>query len=194
MSDLFHEDVPDDYIAAGRPRDAAGQLAHLSGADQALGADARPAPDRRSRDAADAPHIWWGVSVENRQHGLPRIDHLRAAPAGVRFLSVEPLLEDLGADRPGRHPLGDRRRRERPRGPADGADWVASIRDQCQAAGVGLLLQAVGRRPQGQAGRTLDGRTHDESPPRPHRPLPSRAERLAAVAEVEALAEAWHGT
>src|SRR5216684_1318308 len=47
-------------------------------------------------DAADEPHIWWGVSVENRKHGLPRIEHLRAAPARVRFLSIEPLLEDLG--------------------------------------------------------------------------------------------------
>ena len=44
--------------------------------------------------AADQPHIWWGVSVENRKYGLPRIDHLRAAPAKVRFLSIEPLLED----------------------------------------------------------------------------------------------------
>jgi protein gp37 len=42
--------------------------------------------------AATEPHIWWGVSVENRKHGLPRIDHLRAATARVRFLSIEPLL------------------------------------------------------------------------------------------------------
>lgn len=40
-------------------------------------------------------HIWWGVSVEDRKYGLLRIDHLRATPA-VRFLSIEPLLEDLG--------------------------------------------------------------------------------------------------
>jgi protein gp37 len=43
------------------------------------------------------PHIWWGVSVENRKHGLPRIDELREGPASVRFLSIEPLLEDLGS-------------------------------------------------------------------------------------------------
>src|SRR5260370_8283294 len=47
--------------------------------------------------AAAEAHIWWGVSVENKKHGLPRIDDLRAAPARVRFLSIEPLLEDLGA-------------------------------------------------------------------------------------------------
>ena len=46
--------------------------------------------------AASAPHIWWGVSVENRKHGIPRIAHLQRAKAKVRFLSVEPLLEDLG--------------------------------------------------------------------------------------------------
>src|SRR5260370_38137185 len=45
---------------------------------------------------ANSQHIWWGVSVENRKHGLPRIEHLRQAPAVTRFLSVEPLLEDLG--------------------------------------------------------------------------------------------------
>jgi protein gp37 len=55
---------------------------------------------RSSRQAAalfnHLPHIWWGVSVEDRVHGLPRVEHLRQAPAVVRFLSVEPLLEDLG--------------------------------------------------------------------------------------------------
>lgn len=48
------------------------------------------------RAAAKAPHIWWGVSVENRQHGLPRIAKLRSARPAVAFLSIEPLLEDLG--------------------------------------------------------------------------------------------------
>ena len=48
------------------------------------------------RDAAAAPQIWWGVSVENRRDGLPRIRDLRKSPAVTRFLSVEPLLEDLG--------------------------------------------------------------------------------------------------
>ena len=47
--------------------------------------------------AAEQAHIWWGVSVENRQHGLPRIDLLRDSPAQVRFLSIEPLLEHLGS-------------------------------------------------------------------------------------------------
>src|SRR5438046_2610223 len=48
------------------------------------------------REFAELPHIWWGVSVENKKHGLPRVEQLRNTPAKVRFLSVEPLLEDLG--------------------------------------------------------------------------------------------------
>jgi protein gp37 len=50
----------------------------------------------RLQFAARLPHVWWGVSVEDRAHGLPRVEHLRQAPAAVRFLSIEPLLEDLG--------------------------------------------------------------------------------------------------
>jgi len=46
--------------------------------------------------AAKSEHIWWGVSVEDRKYGLPRIDHLRQAPARSLLLSIEPLLEDLG--------------------------------------------------------------------------------------------------
>ena len=40
----------------------------------------------------DEAHVWWGVSVEDRRHGLPRVDHLRDAPTANRFLSIEPLL------------------------------------------------------------------------------------------------------
>jgi protein gp37 len=42
------------------------------------------------------PHIWWGVSVEKRKHGLPRVKHLRQAAPAIAFLSIEPLLEGLG--------------------------------------------------------------------------------------------------
>src|SRR6266849_6961112 len=96
MSDLFHKDVPDDYVAAVVK---VMQLANwhtyqvLTKRSERL----RDMLQTTLRGAADAQHIWWGVSVENRRHGLPRIDHLREAPASTRFLSVEPLLEDLGA-------------------------------------------------------------------------------------------------
>ena len=43
------------------------------------------------------PNVWLGVTVEDGAHGVPRIDVLRTIPAKIRFLSCEPLLEDLGA-------------------------------------------------------------------------------------------------
>src|SRR5262249_51400566 len=110
------------------------------------------------------PHIWWGVSVENRKHGLPRIDHLRAAPAAMRFLSVEPLLEDLGEINldgigwvivGGESGHGARPMEE---------EWVQSVRDQCQQAGVPFFFKQWGGVRKGKAGRTLEGRTWDEMP------------------------------
>ncbi len=95
MSDLFHKDVPDDYVRAVV---RVMQLAkwHTYQVLTKRSERVRDMLQTTLRAAADEPHIWWGVSVENRRHGLPRIDHLRAAPARTRFLSVEPLLEDLG--------------------------------------------------------------------------------------------------
>src|SRR5437588_5644242 len=94
MSDLFHDQVPDEYIE--RVADVMVQAKWHT--FQVLTKRAQRMElllNNRLRAAASSPHIWWGVSVENRKHGLPRIEHLRAAKAAVRFLSVEPLLEDL---------------------------------------------------------------------------------------------------
>ena len=104
MSDLFHEAVPDGYIL----RVAEVMMRANRHTYQVL-----TKRSERMRDllnsklgfAALAGHIWWGVSAEDRKHGVPRIGHLQAANAAVRFLSVEPLLEDIGEL--------DRRRRER---------------------------------------------------------------------------------
>ena len=94
---------------AGRHDDASGAVAHLSGSDKTLGAPARHARGPLSEVAEEA-HIWWGVSVEDRKYGLPRIADLQAAPAAVRFLSVEPLLEDVGKLPLEGHLMGHRRR------------------------------------------------------------------------------------
>ena len=127
------------------------------------------------RDAAEAPQIWWGVSVENRRDGLPRIDDLRASPARTRFLSIEPLLEDLGELDLVGHPLGDRWGARAAPGPGRcEPEWVASIRDQCRAAGVPFFFKQWGGTRKGKAGRTLDGRTYDEKPPRVIEPRPRR--------------------
>jgi protein gp37 len=106
------------------------------------------------------------------------------------MLSVEPLLEDLGPidltgigwvilggeSGPGARPLD--------------ADWVRSVRDRCASAGVPFFFKQWGGVRKSRAGRTLDGRTHDDVPPRPAAAVPSDAERKAALAEVEAAAGA----
>src|SRR5216684_1374663 len=95
MSDLFHEGVPDEYI-----RSVVGvmEMANWHTYQVLTKRSTRLLDLLRTdlRSVAELPHVWWGVSVENRRHGLPRIEHLRAAPAAVRFLSIEPLLEDIG--------------------------------------------------------------------------------------------------
>ena len=163
MSDLFHEGVPDWYIE---------QVAEVMlRADwhtyQVLtkrSARLMALLSTRLMPAAAAPHIWWGVSVENREYGLPRIEHLRLAPAAVRFLSVEPLLEDLGNfDLRGIHWVivgGESGPGARPMSP----EWVRSIRRQCVQSRVPFFFKQWGGTQKKRAGRTLDGRTYDELP------------------------------
>ena len=90
------------------------------------------------------PNVWLGVSVEDRRHGLPRIDHLRRTPAALRFLSIEPLLEDLGEinlDGIGWVIVGgESGAGARPMEP----DWARRVRDQCIAAGVPFFFKQWG--------------------------------------------------
>lgn len=190
MSDLFHPAIPDAYIAAVAQ---AMRLARwhvfqvlTKRADRMATLLAGPL-----RAAASEPHIWWGVSVENRKYGMPRIAHLRAAPARTRFLSVEPLLEDPGAldlrgldwvivggeSGAGARPL----RRE----------WVTSIRDQCAAAGVPFFFKQWGGVHKGRTGRELDGRTHDEMPRLQRDPPPDPDARLRLLRAGERLSLRW---
>ena len=163
MSDLFHVDVPDDYIE----QVCRVMLAANWHTYQILTKRA----DRLSsllqtklRHVAEAPHIWWGVSVENRAHGLPRIDHLRAAKPRTAFLSVEPLLEDLGTfNLTGIHWVivgGESGPRARPMQP----EWVRNVRDLCQASGTAFFFKQWGGVQKKKTGRELDGRTYDEFP------------------------------
>lgn len=93
------------------------------------------------------PNVWLGVSVEDRKHGLLRIEHLRRTPAAVRFLSIEPLLEDLGQiDLTDIHWVivgGESGPGARPFDLA----WARSIRDQCKAAGVPFFFKQAGAMP-----------------------------------------------
>ena len=165
MSDLFHDDVPDDYIA---------RVVHVMRlADWHTYQVLTKRPERMREllrgplsFASELRHVWWGTSVENRKHGLPRIDILRNSPAVVRFLSIEPLLEDLGKidlegigwvivggeSGPGARPMKE--------------EWVISLRDQCKDAGVPFFFKQWGGVRKGVAGRKLEGKTHDSMPGR----------------------------
>ena len=147
--------------------------------------------DRRLAFAAKQPHIWWGVSVEDRRYGLPRIAELRAAPASVRFLSVEPLLEDLGPlnltgihwvivggeSGPGARPLR--------------LEWAESVRQQCERIGVPFFFKQWGGVRKSQGGRELNGRTYDDRPPQLPAPVPDTIARSVRLDEAEQLACTW---
>ena len=180
MSDLFQEDVPDDYIIT---------VARIMGIAnwhtyQVLTKRAermRELLNTQLRFAAHAPHIWWGVSVEDKRYGLPRIDHLRETPAQTRFLSIEPLLEDLGAinlrgmhwaivggeSGPGARPMKK--------------SWVITIRDQCKSAGIPFFFKQWGGFQKKKAGRILDTRIYNERPPAVIVPIPNATRRRALL-------------
>lgn len=186
MSDLFHPAIADSYIltVAEVMRLARWHVFQVltKRADRMAALLAGPL-----RAAAGDPHIWWGVSVENRKYGLPRVAHLRAAPARTRFLSIEPLLEDLGAvDLCGLDWVivgGESGAGARPLYPA----WVASIRDQCAAASVPFFFKQWGGVHKSRTGRQLEGRTHDDMPRLRRDPSPDAANRLSLLRTGERL-------
>ncbi len=158
MSDLFHADVPLEYIAQVF---ATMERAHWH-TYQIL-------TKRAERLEALAPrlpwpaHVWMGVSVEREDYTF-RIDHLRRTPARTRFLSIEPLLGPLpaldlsgihwvivgGESGPGARPMAE--------------EWVVDIQAQCQRRGVPFFFKQWGGHNKKRAGRVLQGRTWDEMP------------------------------
>jgi protein gp37 len=184
MSDLFHDQVPDDYIIAVAKVMAAARwhtfqvLTKRSERIQRL-------LSTSLKFASTQPHIWWGVSVENKKHGLPRIDHLRSSPAAVKFLSIEPLLEGLGTinlkqidwvivggeSGPGARPMKEA--------------WVTSLRNQCQRASVPFFFKQWGGVRKAKTGRELEGKTYDGYPSRVESPVSSAQECLAVAQSIE---------
>ena len=166
MSDLFHDRVPEDYI--DRVFDVIARTPHHT--YQILTKRAsRLAKYFKTRSAPR--NAWLGVSVENRKHGVPRIDHLRKTPAHIRFLSVEPLLEDVGQlDLTDIHWVivgGESGPKARPMK----KEWADSVRRQCEAQRVAFFFKQWGgwgvdgqRRAKSANGRLLHGRTWDEMP------------------------------
>lgn len=190
MSDLFHEDVPDDYvITVARAMELADW--HTFQVLTKRAGRMRQLLTTKLKFASKLRHVWWGVSVEDRRHGLPRLEQLRATPACMRFLSVEPLIEDLGeldlrgigwVIVGGESGAGAR---------ALKSSWVESIRDQCESHAVPFFFKQWGGVRKKAAGRELHGRTYDELPQFGHAEVPDEQERGRRIAEVARLASAF---
>src|SRR5690606_11628584 len=166
MSDLFHNDVPFAFI--DRVFETIEQTPHHT--YQVL----TKRGDRMRRYFTNRivhDNAWLGVSVENKKYGVPRITHLRAIEAKTRFLSVEPLLEDVGElDLGGIHWVivgGESGHKARPMR----EEWALSVKEQCEEQGVDFFFKQWGswgrdgvKRSKGQNGRALEGRTYDSMP------------------------------
>lgn len=166
MSDLFHEDVPHEFIdrimdvIRATPQHTYQILTKRSCAMRQY-FSTRAVPD----------NAWLGVSVENIKHGKPRISDLVGIYAKTRFLSVEPLLEDLGhvplmgihwvivggESGPGARPMKE--------------PWALNVRNQCASAGVDFFFKQWGtwgadgkRRNKKANGRQLEGKVWDTMP------------------------------
>jgi protein gp37 len=123
------------------------------------------------KNRAVPSNAWIGVSVENIKQGVPRIEQLKKVPASIRFLSVEPLLEDVGAlNLQGIHWVivgGESGPKARPMK----MEWADSVRQQCQDQDVAFFFKQWGgwgadgqKRAKSANGRLLHGRTWDEVP------------------------------
>lgn len=166
MSDLFHEGVPDAFI--DQVMDTIIRTPQHS--YQILTKRASRLPEYFGSRSVPS-NIWLGVSVEDQQYGLPRIDELRKVQATIRFLSVEPLLEDLGQiDLSGMDWVivgGESGAKARPMRP----DWALNIEKQCAQANVAFFFKQWGgwgsdgiKRNKKANGRLLNGRLYDEYP------------------------------
>lgn len=156
MSDLFHQDVPTEYIQAVFD---VMRRAHWHRFQVLTKRAERLAAMNAEIDWP--PNVWMGVSVESASY-MARIDSLRATDARVKFLSVEPLLGALpslnlqgidwvivgGESGPGARAMD--------------ADWVRDIREQCTRANVAFFFKQWGGTNKKKAGRLLDGRTWDK--------------------------------
>jgi protein gp37 len=166
MSDLFHEEVSDEYIEQ--------VFSIISEANQHQFQILTKRAERLERffiNRKIPDNAWIGVSVENKEHGLPRIDSLRRIDAKIRFLSCEPLLEDLGViNLLGVHWVivgGESGQNARPMS----IEWAENIQRQCEDQNVKFFFKQWGgwgadgkKRPKKINGRILNGRIFNEMP------------------------------
>ncbi len=188
MSDLFHDDVPDSYIVA-----VANVMlrANWHTYQVLTKRSERMAKllNSKLKFAAGQKHIWWGVSVEDKKYGVPRIADLQRSSAAVKFLSVEPLLEDIGEinlkgidwmivggeSGPGARPMERK--------------WVISLRRQCVLGKVKFFFKQWGGVRKHVTGRELDGRTYNAIPIRATNPVIPEPDRLELIEKVQKFAD-----
>lgn len=162
MSDLFHKEIPTSFV--DEVFDTMEQATwHTFQVLTKRSSLMRDYLRTRYRERRPPAHIWCGVTVEDAQC-RSRIEHLREATAAIRFLSVEPMLGDIG-------PVnlsgidwvicgGESGPRARPIDPA----WVRSLRDQCLSQGVAFFFKQWGGHRPKSGGRILDGREWNSFP------------------------------
>jgi protein gp37 len=158
MSDLFHKDVPTDYIVQC--------FAVMERASRHTFQVLTKRPQRAAKLAPNLPwpgNLWMGATVESARQ-VRRIDFLRQLPASVRFLSLEPLLGPIpelpleeidwvivgGESGPGARPV------EKP--------WVSQIRDRCLNHAVSFFFKQWGGVHRARGGRMIDGQAWDQMP------------------------------
>lgn len=166
MSDLFHPEVPDEYIIS--------VLEVIRATPQHKYQILTKREERLCRffnEYSCPPNAWLGVSAENKRYGLPRIQALQDTPAPLRFISAEPLIGDLG--RLNLNGIdwiivgGESGRKARPMA----RDWVENIRVQAAEQGVAFFFKQWGtwgpdgvRRSKKANGRSLEGVFYEEMP------------------------------
>jgi protein gp37 len=158
MSDLFHEDIPLEYIQ----RVFAVMRYALQHTFQIL----TKRTDRLvelSTQLSWTPNIWQGITVENRRH-IGRIDHLRSVPAYTKFISFEPLLGDIGVINLSNIDWAIVGGESGPRARHIDEQWVINIKKQCEEQDVLFYFKQWGGTNKKEAGRKLLGRTWDDIP------------------------------
>lgn len=161
MSDLFHEDIPLEYIKM--------VFGVMNNCRQHQFQVLTKRAERLAEFSTElrwTENIWMGVSVEN-QKVVERIKYLKKALAKIKFLSLEPLIGPLpNLDLTGINWVivgGESGRRPRPMKP----EWVKDIREQCEQAGVAFFFKQWGGTNKKKSGRLLDGKTYDAMPALP---------------------------
>jgi protein gp37 len=190
MSDLFQPGVPDSFI-----EDVVRVMVEADWHTyQVLTKRSERLRDMLSGKlnfAASKKHIWWGVSVEDKKYGVPRIAHLRTAPAAVKFLSVEPLLEDLGDVRiagidwvivGGESGHGARPMEQ---------EWVEKVLQACRREDIAFFFKQWGGVHKSTTGRKLHGKTYDEMPAQTASPMPDKKVRVLAASKWQNKAKLW---